>query len=122
MITGEVTPKRAAVIDLQVQNAAADAQTIRAVVDTGFTETLTIPPNVAASLSLLRVNRMPMFLAGDVQAEFDIYGAYVYWDGSLRRILFFEADGDPLVGMSLLRGFRLCLDAIDGGPVTIDKL
>ena len=33
-----------------------------------------------------------------------------------------DADGGPLVGMSLLYGSRVTLDVVDGGPITIEPL
>ena len=46
----------------------------------------------------------------------------VQWEGQLREGTVLAADGTPLVGMDLLAGSRLCLDLIEGGPVTIERL
>ena len=44
------------------------------------------------------------------------------WDGKPRRIAVDEADIDPLVGMSLLYGYELIVQAIQGGTVIIQPL
>ncbi|GBE75925.1 hypothetical protein myaer87_31520 [Microcystis aeruginosa NIES-87] len=44
------------------------------------------------------------------------------WDGELRRIDINESDTEPLVGMGLLYGYRMQLDVIEGGTVTIQAL
>jgi hypothetical protein len=51
-----------------------------------------------------------------------VYLASVDWDGNLVDITVLEAGGGPLVGMSLLSGFALYLEAVDGGSVEISRL
>jgi hypothetical protein len=46
----------------------------------------------------------------------------VIWDGELRQIDANAAETTPLVGMSLLYGYRMQLDVIEGGTVTIQAL
>jgi predicted aspartyl protease len=50
------------------------------------------------------------------------YEAAVLWDGRERDILVLEAEGGPLVGMSLLAGHCLVVDVVDGGLVNIEAL
>jgi predicted aspartyl protease len=53
---------------------------------------------------------------------FDIHDANVIWDGQFREIEINSADTEPLLGMSMLRGYRLEVDTIQGGLVTIKAL
>jgi predicted aspartyl protease len=122
MITGQVTPDREPVIGLHIQNAAGQELKLTGIVDTGFTDDLTLPPDVIAALKLTFKERKTIFLAGDIEAEADVFEGWVRWDGTLRRVLCLSADGVPLVGMRLLRGYRLRVDGIDGGPVIITRL
>jgi hypothetical protein len=46
----------------------------------------------------------------------------VNWDGEFRQIDINASETTPLVGMSLLYGYRMQLDAIEGGIVTIQAL
>jgi hypothetical protein len=46
----------------------------------------------------------------------------VIWDGELQRIDVNASEAAPLIGMSLLYGYRIQLDAIEGGTVTIQSL
>lgn len=50
MITGVVTAEREAVIGLKVQGPSGQTQKIQAVIDTGFTGWLTLPPSLIAAL------------------------------------------------------------------------
>lgn len=119
MIRGEVTPDREAVVFLHVRNEAGLEVEIQAVIDTGFTEFISLPPEVVDYLSLPFKYAVPMYLAGEVHASFDAHTGWVEWDGTWREVEVIRAEGTPLVGMSILKGFRLTLDGIDGGPVTI---
>ena len=44
------------------------------------------------------------------------------WDRQLREIEIDAAETEPLLGMALLRGYRLQVDPIEGGLVTIETL
>jgi hypothetical protein len=46
----------------------------------------------------------------------------VIWDGQEQIIDVAAFDADPLVGMGLLYGFKLQIEAIEGGRVTIEAL
>ena len=53
---------------------------------------------------------------------FDIYDAVAIWDGKSQEIEVNSAETDPLIGMSMLRGYRLQVDTIEGGLVIITDL
>jgi hypothetical protein len=46
----------------------------------------------------------------------------VIWDGQEQIIDVAASDADPLVGMGLLYGFKLQIEAVEGGRVTIEAL
>ena len=51
-----------------------------------------------------------------------MYAARIIWDGEYRDIPVNEAQTDPLIGMSLLYGYDLRIQAVEGGSVTIEIL
>jgi hypothetical protein len=51
-----------------------------------------------------------------------MYSGMVIWDGEWRRVDINAAETTPLVGMSLLRGYRYQMDTIVGGRVVIEAL
>ena len=61
-------------------------------------------------------------LADGSVVNLNSYWVDLLWEGQPRRIVALEADGGPLIGMSLLYGSRVTLDVVDGGPVTIVPL
>jgi predicted aspartyl protease len=61
-------------------------------------------------------------LADGSEAVLDVYEVVVDWDGHRHRVPADSADIDPLVGMSLLRGYRLRIDVMAGGNVTVEAI
>jgi clan AA aspartic protease len=122
MMNGIVDQNCEATIRLVVSNESKQRQVIDAVIDTGFTGFLTLPLTVINSLNLLLYSREEGTLGDGSTCIFDVYSGLVIWDGEYRYIDVNAAETDPLVGMSLLYGYRMQLDAIEGGMVTIQAL
>ena len=65
---------------------------------------------------------MPLSLQRRSVELFDVYAGTVIWDGQPCQVEVDAADTDPILGMSLLYGFELNVQTIDGGLVTIQRL
>ena len=50
------------------------------------------------------------------------FHARVLWHGAPREVLVLSADGDPLLGMSLVYGSRVTIDVLAGREVIIEPL
>ena len=120
MMTGEINADREAELRLTVSDAAGRATEIKAVIDTGFTDYLTLPPELIASLNLPFRELNEFVLADGNVVAFPTYTATVIWDGAEKSLLVLASDGGPLIGMSLLYGYRVIMDVVDGGSVTIE--
>ena len=95
---------------------------IDAVIDTGFTDFLTLPLTIITSLNLQLYSREEVTLGNGSVGIFDVYPGFVIWDGEFKRIDINAAETLPLMGMNLLYGYRMQLDAIANGKVTIQSL
>ena len=93
-----------------------------AVLDTGFTGYLLLPPDLVTALGLPFRNANKARLADGSIVEMQLYEGTVLWDGRERAALVYAAEGDSLIGMSLLYGNNVSLDVVDGGPVRISTL
>ena len=91
------------------------------IVDTGFTGSLTLPESIITRLGLTRYGRRPAIQASGEQRMFEIYGALVSWHGRPRPVLVYQSNSRPLLGMELLTGSRLIVDAWEGGDVIIEE-
>lgn len=106
MILGFVQ-NREAIVQLAVISDQQKKQGIRAVIDTGFAGSLTLPLTMIADLELTWFTQQEGFLGDGSRRTFDVYRGTVIWDGQLRVIEINASDTAPLVGMALLEGFEL---------------
>lgn len=117
-----VSDGREAVIAITVPGGFTNGVVeVEAVIDTGFTGHLTLPPEVVRSLSLLRQGFVEVELADGGNATLEVFEARILWHGRPRRVPVYEAGGSPLVGMSLLRGSRLTVEVVPGGMVAVEE-
>jgi clan AA aspartic protease len=121
MISGVVTAREGR-IRLKVRGPRGREREIEAVVDTGYTAWLSLPPDQITALGLRWQSIGRGILADGSECLFDVYEARVVWDRRTRRILVDEADTTPLVGMALLAGYELKMQVRARGKVTIKRL
>jgi clan AA aspartic protease len=122
MIHGIVDQNREATIRLVVGNVDKQRQIVDAVIDTGFTGFLTLPLSVLTILNLQVYSREEGTLGDGSTCIFDVYSGIVIWDGEFRRIDINASEASLLIGMSLLYGYRVQFDTIEGGTLTIQSL
>jgi clan AA aspartic protease len=103
MIVGRVK-RREPVIPLTIHGLGGQRLEVEAVVDTGYTGWLTLPPRLIVLLRLRWDSFGQGTLADGSVVVYDVYLAKILWNGRLRRIRVNELPATPLVGMSLLRG------------------
>jgi clan AA aspartic protease len=121
MTTGAVQSDEAS-IRLKIKGRRRREQEVEAVIDSGFTGALTLPPALITTLGLRWRSVDRATLADGSTCVFQVYIGNLLWDGKIRSILVAEADADPLVGMRLLRGHELKMQVRAGGKVTIKRL
>jgi clan AA aspartic protease len=122
VISGHVTSTPEAVVPLRVRGPAGDEADIEAVIDTGFTDYLTLHPVQIAQLGLLKMDALECEMADGRVVAMESFLTVVLWDGTPRDVLVLAAVGQPLLGMSLLYGSRISIDVVSAGEVTIHKL
>ncbi|MDE0011459.1 MAG: clan AA aspartic protease [Candidatus Poribacteria bacterium] len=122
MITGKITINREAIIELEVIGSNQKKEKVEAVIDTGFNGYLTLPNDLINYLKLQPAGSRRTVLGDGNIVVLDMYLAKVLWHGQEQDVLALQAEGGPLIGMSLLYGSRLVLEVIDNGDVTIDFL
>jgi clan AA aspartic protease len=122
MIIGIVNANLEATIRLIVRGAQGQEQEIEAVIDTGFTGSLTLPAELIAALGLTWRGHAQAELADGSLHLFDVYAATLLWDDRARMVEIDATDSDPLVGMGLLHGYDLRIQVVEGGKVTIEML
>ncbi|MBF2088299.1 MAG: clan AA aspartic protease [Synechococcales cyanobacterium K44_A2020_017] len=122
MMQGVVTLRREATLTVVVGNSNQQLQAIETVIDTGFTGFLSLPSAIIATLNLPWSASDIVTLGDGSETLFDLYTAIVIWDGQYRDIYIAESETEPLLGMAMLYGYRLQVDAVEGGIVKIEAL
>jgi clan AA aspartic protease len=122
MIHGVVSRNREATISLVIVNESRQTKLITAVIDTGYTGFLSLPSEIITELNLSWTGIDRGTLGDGSEVTFEVYAAKVIWDGEYRDIPINEAETDPLVGISLLYGYDLHIQTVEGGSVTIKRL
>jgi predicted aspartyl protease len=92
---------------------------VDAIVDSGFTSSLTLPITVVTALCLARQSGGTALLADGSVRQFDIFAAEVMWDGSWRPVLVSAVGNESLMGMRLMAGHKLLIEINPGGAVEI---
>ena len=94
---------------------------IEAVIDTGFDGELTLPSGTMRQLGYPYAGSAGGTLADGSEVQFDYHEGRVLWHGIARPVAVIAAEGQPLIGMALLHGSRLKMDAVPGGEVLVEE-
>jgi clan AA aspartic protease len=122
MITGVVNANGEAIVRIVVGDLGKQRVVVDAIIDTGYTGFLTLPPSTIAELNLLWRGSEEGVLGDGSTQRFDVYSATVIWDGEFRTIKINESSTNSLMGVGLLYGYEVCIKTINGGMVTIKAL
>ena len=122
MMHGIINLRREATLTVVVGNSNRQLQAIETVIDTGFTGFLSLPSAIIATLNLPWTASDIVTLGDGSETLFDLYTGVVIWDGQYHDIYIAESETEPLLGMAMLYGYRLQVDAVEGGIVKIEAL
>jgi clan AA aspartic protease len=122
MIRGDVNTRNEAVVRLRLRGPGGVEADVDAIVDSGFTASLTLPMAVVTALGLARQSGGTAVLGDGSVRQFDIFAAEVAWDGAWRTVLVSAVGNESLLGMRLLAGHRLLIEVVPGGSVEISPI
>ena len=121
MITGSVSENLDLLVTIEVSDRNGVLQPLEVILDTGFNGDLTLPRDVVQHLGLTYRGQTPWTLASGKEVMMSNYDGEVTWHGLLREVQVVETDGDALLGMALLVGSKITVDARIGGQVLIEE-
>jgi len=123
MISGRVANDGSqATIKLNVRGPTGRTLHVEAIIDTGFSGALSLYPQEVDDLRLPWVGHIIATLADESEHLADGYSAEVMWDSTPREITVTAISGGPLVGMSLMKNYRLTIDVLPNGLLTLKPL
>lgn len=120
VIEGTVNSSHEAVISLQLRGPGGQAREIEAVIDTGYSGFLVLPPTVVRDLGLPYLSHGQAILADGSEVTFNVHDVTVLWEGQPRHIEVDSTGYTPLAGMSLIRSHSLYVEVEHGGRVVIE--
>jgi clan AA aspartic protease len=121
MIEGRVLASGEVVVGIVVRGPKGQAR-VEALVDTGFTDQLTLPKWVVERLGLDYQTETLYRLADGSQAATRIFMGQLDWHGTWRKIVVVEVENDALLGTGAMMGCALHVEMKDGGRVEICPL
>jgi clan AA aspartic protease len=95
---------------------------IEFVIDTGFTDFLCLPPEVASVLGLPFEYNMRVNLADNSNVAVRVHKATILWNSEEQDVRVLSTGSRPLLGTALLEGYELVVQFTEGGLVTIEEL
>ena len=122
MIRGRVTERNKPWVPVELLGRDEWFSPIEFVLDTGFGGDLLLPVDIIQQLEVTESIEIDGALATGHRTKLKSWSGTALWHDRRVSVLILEAGGEPLLGMNLLRGSRVTLDAEVGGDVTIDEL
>ena len=119
---GKVNAGREAVVRIKVLGRGKRSRTVNAVIDTGYTGALSLPPALVRSLGMRLFGKRRAELADGRVVTFDVYAGSALWNGRPLALEIDESPYDPLLGMKLLEGSELNIRVKPNGAVSIQPL
>jgi clan AA aspartic protease len=119
MIRGVVNARHEAVVRLRIRGPSGVESDVDAIVDSGFTSSLTLSATMVTALGLVRQSGGTAVLADGSIRQFEIWAAEVEWGGTWRAVLVSAVGNEPLLGMRLPAGHKLVIEVVPGGLVEI---
>lgn len=89
----------------------------RPLLDTGFNGGMTLPAEKIDELELEYLTNTRMMLADGNLVAVPTYEIPVLWRDEIKIVKVFRMEGDPLLGMELMRGSRIEFDSMHLGEI-----
>ncbi len=109
-------------VNLAIYGIDGQRRPLRATLDTGFTEFLTLSARAIHGLGLRQSGSSRMEIGDASVVYFESYLANVDWFGERRQITVHSSESVPTIGMKLLAGNDIHIRAIPNGTVTIEPI
>ena len=92
------------------------------ILDSGFEGDLTLPPDLLPGLDMSYAGELPFALADLTLRTRPVYQILLEWQGEERIAAIVAMEGNPLLGVGLLRGNLVQMEMDEGGEVTVEVM
>ena len=122
MMQGFVNQNCEAMLPIVAGRDNKPTKMVEALIDTGFTGFLSLPLSIIESLGLTWIFSDSVTLGDGSEVIFQMYRATIIWDGAFKVVDVAASETEPLLGMGLLYGFKLQVEAVERGMVSIEAM
>ena len=122
MIRGRVTADITPIIRLEVLDGLGRSMPVAAVLDTGFNGDVSLPIPTIRSLQLRPMGQRRFTLADGEVSVMNTYLGRFNWHEEPLEVVVVDSQGTAMVGMNLLWGSRITIEALDDGDILIENL
>lgn len=92
------------------------------VIDTGFNDHLTLPPQAVSAMNLPLYSSTPARLADGSEALLPIHLVTIVWDNIEKVVPILASGYKLLLGTALMGGYHLEIDFTNNGLVSLEKI
>lgn len=92
------------------------------VIDTGFNDYLTLPPQAVSVMNLPLYSSMPAKLADGSETLLSVHLGTIVWDNVEKVVPILASGYKPLLGTAMMEGYHLEIDFEDNGLISLEKL
>lgn len=111
-----------AILSVRLRGPNQIEHVLDAMVDTGYTGSITLPLTIIHRMVLPCYSGGRVVLADGSVRRFDTFSAEIFWAGLWQKIIVSNVGDESFIGMTLISGRGLWLEAITGGVVEIRNL
>ena len=109
-------------VNLAIYNKDEQRRVLRATLDTGFTEFMTLSGRAIEGLGLRESGGSRMELGDGSVVYFESYSATLDWFGKRRQITVHRSESAPTIGMKLIADSDVHFQAVPGGTVSLERI
>ncbi|MFK0734963.1 MAG: clan AA aspartic protease [Gloeotrichia echinulata GP01] len=91
------------------------------VIDTGFNDYLTLPPQAIGVMNLPLYSSLSARLADGSETLLSVHLGTIVWDNAEKVVPILASGYKPLLGTAMMEGYHLEIDFEDNGPVSLEK-
>ena len=92
------------------------------VIDTGFNDYLTLPPQAISAMNLPLYSSIPARLADGREILLSVHLGTIVWDNVEKIVPVLASGYKPLLGVAMMEGYHLEIDFADNGLVSLKKI
>ncbi|MBW4667762.1 MAG: clan AA aspartic protease [Cyanomargarita calcarea GSE-NOS-MK-12-04C] len=92
------------------------------VIDTGFNDYLTLPPQAVSAMNFPLYSSIPARLANGSETLLSVHLGTIVWDDVETVVPILASGYKPLLGTALMEGYHLEIDFEDNGLVSLEKI